>query len=275
MVRSSWVADSARAGRRLPVAGYVVDGVFVQKRTLAASFAGASAAASSTPVPPRRSNSDDDDKDGRVVAGGGKEAPDSCESIPQPLQGGPAYGRPLPGKTQCRVIDSRVKRKRQSESVPERVDAPSLGCDDALGDGSMVGDGFMAGNGSARKSLATWNSPTLPPDGQEAMPFSDVGTIASQQQQHHATDIVGPGVGSSRGSVKDFLESGQAGPAVDEKGDGRRSTSKPQGGRVAPLPTFDLPGVGVGGEAGRSTKNDPTFMETFFQKSRLHYIGVG
>lgn len=53
-----------------------------------------------------------------------------------------------------------------------------------------------------------------------------------------------------------------------------RARLKPDGagGAVAP---FELPDMGAAGESGRSTKDDPAFMKTFFQNSRLHFIGVG
>ncbi|CAM9347459.1 unnamed protein product, partial [Hapterophycus canaliculatus] len=56
VVRSAWLEDSARAGRKLPLADYMVDGIFVQKGTLTASF---SAAAAATPkkVPPSTTGS--------------------------------------------------------------------------------------------------------------------------------------------------------------------------------------------------------------------------
>ncbi|CAM9559652.1 unnamed protein product [Ectocarpus sp. 4 AP-2014] len=40
-------------------------------------------------------------------------------------------------------------------------------------------------------------------------------------------------------------------------------------------PPFELPEMGAAGEGGRSTKDDPAFMKTFFRNSRLHFIGVG
>ncbi|CAM9675855.1 unnamed protein product [Scytosiphon promiscuus] len=49
VVRSAWLEDSARARRKLPLADYMVDGIFVQKGTLAAAFSAASAGSASTP----------------------------------------------------------------------------------------------------------------------------------------------------------------------------------------------------------------------------------
>lgn len=51
---------------------------------------------------------------------------------------------------------------------------------------------------------------------------------------------------------------------------GGRDRGKPS----VPAP-FELPEMGAAGEGGRSTKDDPAFMKTFFRNSRLHFIGVG
>lgn len=58
-------------------------------------------------------------------------------------------------------------------------------------------------------------------------------------------------------------------------GDGDSSVRRPESARAPLPPPFEILGMGAAGEGGRSTKNDPKFMETFFQASRLHYIGVG
>lgn len=42
-----------------------------------------------------------------------------------------------------------------------------------------------------------------------------------------------------------------------------------------PLPWLETPGLAPPSERGRSTMNDPSFMKTFFKASRLHFIGVG
>lgn len=80
-----------------------------------------------------------------------------------------------------------------------------------------------------------------------------------------------------RGTPSDGVLEGSESPAVDEGteggGGGGRAVREP-GGAPGVSP-FELPDMGAAGESGRSTKDDPAFMKTFFQNSRLHFIGVG
>lgn len=72
---------------------------------------------------------------------------------------------------------------------------------------------------------------------------------------------------------------GAGGGSSDVSGSSGVSGSSVGGGGAAavgdhPFP-FELPEMGAAGEGGRSTKDDPEFMKTFFRNSRLHFIGVG
>lgn len=61
-----------------------------------------------------------------------------------------------------------------------------------------------------------------------------------------------------------------------EGGGGAHSSSALEGSSsLNSPPPFELPEMGAAGEGGRSTKDDPAFMKTFFRNSRLHFIGVG
>lgn len=284
VVRSAWLADSARAGRSLPVADYMVDGVFVQKRTLAACFAGASSSGNPThPSPSRSARNPDNGKDGQVVGADG----DTVD-----IHGVVHRARPLPGGlgndysegNPSRVFDSRGGCKRSFEGTC-KGDASVDGSASKVGSSSTARhestvDRIPGTCASSQGKEGTRGSLKLPPAGEQILTPSDqvreITPPSPQQQLLFATAISSADVDSGQGSVEGFPRNAQAVDAIESRsGERSNSSSKLKEAPVAILPPFELPEMGSAGEGARSTKNDPTFMETFFQKSRLHYIGVG
>lgn len=265
------MADSARAGRSLPVADYMVDGVFVQKRTLAACFAGASSSGNPAHLtqPPIDRNPEES-KDEQVFGADGDKV--DCRGVvhrarplPGALENGYSEGNP------SRVYDSRGGCKRSFGGVC-KGGTSKMGSDSTPRHESAV-DVISGACASSQVKHGTPRPSKLPSAGKQILTPSDQVqgiTSPSPPQQMLATAIST----SSVGLVGVLPRNAQAVRAIKDRR-GERSSSKPQEAPVATMPPFELPEMGSAGEGERSTKNDPTFMETFFQKSRLHYIGVG
>lgn len=280
VVRSAWVADSARAGRSLPVADYMVDGVFVQKRTLAACFAGASSSGNPTHLTPSRSDRNPDESKDEQVVGADGDKVDSRGVVhrARPLLG--ALEKGYSEANPSRVYDRRGGCKRSFEGVC-KGGASVNGSASKMGSGSTARHESTVDVISEACALSQGKHGTpgplkLPPAGKQILTPSDQVqgiTPPSPQQDMFATAISSSSVDSGQGTFEGFPRNAQAVRLIEDRR-GERSSSKPKT-PVAALPPFELPEMGSAGEEARSTKNDPTFMETFFQKSRLHYIGVG
>lgn len=292
MVRPSWVEDSARAGRKLPLAGYMVDGVFVQKRTLADSFA---TAATSTPKSPFASPTGSKERDQHKSK---RSLEKATESSSESRQQGRRAGS---GEKSVSGILTETRRGSGGGGG---------GMGDGIGgSGGSVGDekkfAAMPSPSKAQSSpFATTAAVSSPPSNkkQRAIPIPPSRpkeTATSPYRTLTSADIDLPpnSGGSSRGEANHGGAGGATGkqerrsidnkqkqesPGKDPKSDaGVREKQKATSARGKPVSDssffypFELPDMITAGEGGRTTNDDPTFMRTFFQNSRLHFIGVG
>lgn len=263
VVRSAWIVDSINAGRKLPTASYMVDGVLVQKSTLAASFA---AAASHTSA--------------QGLGIGGKAGDSGRERTDdQPRNDGDGAGVQPPRW----VLPDRSK----------------VGVDGRAETGSVSADGRSADKASANSSGGKMPSMAVKSPVAED-PSSAPRGRASANHQTPAPPILESGEGAVSAASGELAQaSGLEGRRSSSPGE--RPLENPWGEQPAER---EVGGVDAGGaesvvapervddgvpvppwmqcadvtdpsERSRSAGNDPTFMKTFFQASRLHYIGVG
>lgn len=260
VVRSAWVEDSARAGRKLALAEYMVDGVFVQKRTLAASFV---AAASPKPSSNARKIVDACSR-GSSSHGHGS----GSDGVPPVVGSGQQHRPSMPsadavGQARCTGGASGAASLRGGQASGVRGLRTGLtgsSCLDATGPGEpSVASGHVRRDGDA--SIA-------------APPITQPATPTKTPKSTSPLNRFGPGSGIEGGMDSGSALTGEARQSQVSAAGGERSRLKP-GGVDAGSPYFEIPSMGAAGEGGRSTKDDPTFMETFFKKSRLHFIGVG
>lgn len=248
VVRSSWVEDSAHAGRKLPVAEYMVEGVFVQKRTLAASFA--ATAAPRSPSEPRR----------------GKDEPSTIgRSQRQPLGREGMMPRDVPAAH---------KHSERSMSLSTAVSGPLADRNGAREGAFRGGDSKGGQELMARKATSALGAPARGEDGARAEPSARKPATSATKRPTTATlSGVDPAVAGGDDSRIDRLREDLEADAGEERGSTDRAPPKAES--VGDLPPFELHDMDAAGEGGRTTKDDPAFMKTFFQNSRLHYIGVG
>lgn len=252
--------DSARAGRKLALAEYMVDGVLVQKRTLAASFV---AAASPKPSPNAEKSVDGcfrgsssrghgSGSDGVPPVGGSgqqhRPSISSADAVGQASFTGGASGA------------ASLRGGRASGGHGLRTGLTGSSCLDATGPGEP-----SVASGHVRRGVDA--SIAAPPITQPATP-------ARTPKSTSPLNRFGPGSGIKGGMDSGSAPKGEARHSQVSTAGGERSRLKP-GGADAGSPYFEISGMGAAGEGGRSTKDDPTFMDTFFKKSRLHFIGVG
>lgn len=333
MVRSAWIEDSVRARRKLPVAAYMVDGVFVQKGTLAASFA---AAATPKKLPPQSSapsrkknglSSGGSMSSGKVRAssgGAGKSQSSHLAGTRPNGAGGPTAAADR-AATSCsdRFVDSRggvesngadggtgEERRRPGRGLEGTETAVAAGRSAEVGGTGPVvsrsslsvgsGGGSSGGGGDgapgAPLSLSMKDQPAV----DEQRP--DAAAVATQAPRAHASRSEGKHTpagdndsGNHRGTLtlkskggenwdeptvrpSNGSESGHGDGDGDSGGGSDGVGGEGRKGLAAAgdlPPPFELPEMGAAGEGGRSTKDDPAFMKTFFRNSRLHFIGVG
>ena len=313
----------------------MVEGIFVQKGTLAASFA-----ASATPkkLLPQSSSASSRAKSGLSSSGGSMSnskarASPGGAGNPRPSRmagtrpngtGGPTSAADrLATPLYDRHVDSHGGGNSSSADggMGERGQRPGrmlegTGSAFAAGKPSEVGEkgsvvpryplkvssGGESSNGGggdgsplAPLSRSTEEQPEVavekqPEDAAVAPPAPNVhansneGKHAPISDHENSSDISGTLPPKNGENNRDELT--LALPKDGESGDGDVGRSGKQqgvgvGGRKGPAaagdvpPPFELPEMGAAGEGGRSTKDDPAFMKTFFRNSRLHFIGVG
>ena len=322
VVRSAWVEDSVRARRKLPVAGYMVDGIFVQKGTLAASFAAAKAKSPSdntAAVEDGRSISSTTQRSQNRVSGGAGTvvspgyAPRNglSERSQDRVSGGAAglvvtpshasrhgsgfrsgVGPPAMSSGQSAYRDpSATKGAIRGSQEKGRLEptqgsmSSCAGVDEAeptQGHLSKLAavDTETRKTPSASDYRALWDGAPSLAASLLGRPASDAGAGPSSPPvfQPSASAVSGEGTPSEGllGDSEAFsaTESGGGGGGEGGGGGSGRAHLKPDGAGGA-VPPLELPDMGAAGESGRSTKDDPAFMKTFFQNSRLHFIGVG
>lgn len=334
VVRSAWIEDSIRARRKLPVAEYMVDGIFVQKGTLAASFA---AAATPKKLPPPSSGASGA-KGGPSSGGsmsrskGRMPSRGAAKSPPSHLAGTRPNGASKPNGAADRLstaLSDRLVASRGGEgsrSANSGVGEEELQTGLALGGAKTA---FAGGGGSSKvggKGPDVSRTPLKGGGGRDRDSSSDSARAAplplSTKEQRAvvgkrtedaavASPALHPRTSGNEGEhtpAGDIDNSDDCGKMVfkSKSGEGRDEPTLPQskdiesgdgdggsggaggggsgvgggGRRVSAAggehpPPFELPEMGAAGEEGRSTKDDPAFMKTFFRNSRLHFIGVG
>ena len=344
VVRSAWIKDSVRARRKLPVAEYMVDGIFVQKGTLAASFA---AAATPKKLPPRTPASASSRNKTGLCSGGstsGSKVRASSGGAGKSQPSRPAATRPigahgpddngaanrLATPSTDRLVDSRggggirsADRGMEQEGLrPGRgregmetafaegkssevggkgpaVSRTPLAASSAGGSGGCA-DGAQAPPFAppAQLSLSTKEQPaavenrlddaaaTTPAPRAYASGSDGKRTPADDKHNGRHRHTRGLESNSGEGRGEPTLPAPKDSKIGDGDGDGgagggSSSSGVGGGGAKGPavavdiLPPWELPDMGAAGEGGRSTKDDPAFMKTFFRNSRLHFIGVG
>ena len=342
VVKSAWIEDSARARRKLPLAHYMVDGIFVQKGTLAASFAAAATPKKSPPPSSAASEAQGGRFSGGSTASSSQGHASSRAEVTKPRPSHPARTN---ATATGRLADSRPRvstnaasrgvgeeaeyerRQRQTTmtwaegassggggNVPG-VSIPSI---DGGGGGGGSGGGLREDGSGARGSerdipAAHLTTPPMSVRGRQQRPAA-VESQPRQQNAAAATPLLpctsrrppedgddetptAPAAkggfesgGGKDGGERGLLlsnkpsEGGGDGGGVSGGSGGRKGKSKSSSnnnnaggdnGRCAAPAPFELPEMGAAGEGGRSTKDDPAFMKTFFRNSRLHFIGVG
>lgn len=218
VVRSAWVEDCVQARRKLPVAKYMVDGVFVQRRTLTDTFG-------ATPAP----------------ADGGLASP------PQKISSGTVAATP-------------VKAGVSNNPTPELHSYASV---------SPGGhrDGVLATNASTSKGRGDL-SPSRTPF-RKLQEFSTRSCAHEESLPDDDGEQPAPLVPRERKS-----ESKPENKARVTSADGKLTLVGANGEYAGYMEPQQLEEMGLMGEGGRTTKDDPEFMKTFFQYSRLHFIGV-
>eukprot|EP00752_Nemacystus_decipiens_P004206 g3844.t1 len=350
VVRSAWIEDSVQARRKLPVAEYMVDGIFVQKGTLAASFA---AAATPTKLPPQTSGSSRKERGlfpgDKITSSSSGSSSGSSSSKARASWGGAGKSQPsrlaatrpnsarvssngaggrLATPSSDRLVDSRggvgsgsVGRGTGGEGLRLRRGVEGTEAAFAVGKSSEVdgeepvvsrsllnvggGGGGGSSGGSDGASAAPLSNQTKeqpataekrPGNGALALPAPHAHAGGSDGKRTLAGGKDGGGNRDPR-RLKSKSGEGREDPTLpvpknSATGDGGGSSGGAGGsgsgggggggggrnGSAAagdPPPPFELPEMGAAGEGGRSTKDDPAFMKTFFRNSRLHFIGVG
>lgn len=250
--------DSARAGRKLPAAEYMVDGVFLQKRTLAASFA-----AAITRKPSSGSERETIALSASISAGrqasGGMAVP-SVFAPRCPVNGLSAKASAFQLADSCEARRAALRgiweRQEPGEESIDRtlpVDHPKVDCMPVSNTCTSTRDEDAAIAGATLRQPEIFRNKLLetpPLPGEPPVVFSGKNARSSR---------------SSEGLL--------TGAEKERKGSNKNKMETNDGG--GGLPPFELDGMGAAGEGGRTTKDDPAFMKTFFQKSRLHFIGVG
>lgn len=339
VVRSAWIEDSVRARRKLPVAEYMVDGIFVQKGTLAASFA---AAATPKKLPPQASASPSSRKKSGLSSGGstssnkvrassggaGKSQPSRLAATSPNGASGPnnnyyAADR-LATPSSDRVVDipgggGGGSADRGMGEEGRRPGRGLEGTETALAVGKSsevsekrpavstaplnVGGGGDGGGGDGAPTAPLALSAKEQPAAVETR--SDDTAVATPAPHAHASGSGSEGKRTPAGD-KDNASHRDTRRLEPKSGDGHDEPTQPVpkgsvtgggdggsgsagggsngvggGGPKGPAaavdipPPLELPDMGAAGEGGRSTKDDPAFMKTFFRNSRLHFIGVG
>lgn len=338
VVRSAWIEDSVRARRKLPVAEYMVDGIFVQKGTLAASFA---AGATPKKLPPPSSSSSRRTSDlssgdsmcsskARASSEGAGESQlsrlvgtrpndtsgpnggavvrlttpsshrhmdsrsggDSSSADHGVSEGGRRPGRGLKG------TETAVAARKSTEVGAKGPVVSTAPSNVGSGGGSSHGGGGLDAAPAAPLLRSAKEQPAVAVRKQ----LDDVA-VATPAPHTHASGKAGKrtpsgdnGNGKHRGTLRLYPTSGEnrdeptlprSKDSEDGDGDGGAggagggSNGFGVGGHKGATaegevpPWFELPEMGAAGGGGRSTKDDPAFMKTFFRNSRLHFIGVG
>lgn len=276
-----------KAGRKLPTASYMVEGVFVQKSTLAASFAASGGGPSSRSAR---------DGEGSASTRKGKGLPavvgDNGSSV-QPRHSQSRFvsqSHPKPAENPGPVSARGV-------SVVENARSGGLGVSSGAPSGSTGGSGvsqhdlgrspdgvdmsnddvtFFPSEASAKSVDRFGATPSLYPiPGAEpaASTKDPSGTHGTQHSSSSPRLYQSEAMGEKSRPASVTKSASPTTDVGDE--DLPPASHHDRSGPGAPLPWLELPGMGDAGERGRSTLNDPTFMETFFKASRLHFIGVG
>lgn len=284
VVRSAWVEASAQAGRKLPISEYMVDGVFVQKRTLAASFAAAAkspkprplknAGKSTDGLPHSSSSSGSSSNRGRASGGDGLPPP-SVAAGRQHKRSMSAAG--VCGKGKATSTGGTSGAASLGSGQSSRGYGPCTGLSTSSLDCARPGEASVASVHVGPRSSGVVGSTSLA--ARSVTRTVVASSIMPPSMASPLSRVVGSGTGIEEGGKdsgnilegKEATERGQVSPA-GVGGEHRRL--KPDGVDVG-SGYLELPGMGAAGEGGRSTKDDPRFMETFFKNSRLHFIGVG
>ncbi|CAM9509641.1 unnamed protein product, partial [Laminaria digitata] len=349
VVRSAWVEDSVRAGRKLPVAGYMVEGIFVQKGTLAASFAAAKAklpsdntgrgikdgcsisstinntensqdwvsgGAGAVMSPTHASRHGPTERSQERVSGGAGAvmSPTHASTRHGPTEGsqervsggagavmspthastrhGPSFrssvGSPTAPTGQIAYRGppaNKGVRGGQKRGRPEPTQGSVSSC--AAVDGAKATPGglsmFDAVGGQAGKMPSATSdnrafrdhAPSLASSASQLATDAAAGPSSPLVSQASAFTVSGEGTPSEGLLEESEAFSVTGGGGGDGSGGGGQARLKTDDAGGGVPPPFELPDMGAAGESGRSTKDDPAFMKTFFQNSRLHFIGVG
>lgn len=316
----------------------MVDGIFVQKGTLAASFA---AAATPKKLPPPSSAASRAkigiSSGGRIInsksrapsGGAAKSQPSHLTGTrPNGTSGPNAAADRLSTASSDRLVDScgREGSSSAGRGMGEEGRRPGLtleGAETAFAAGESVkaggkwpgvsmallnGGGGGGGNGGASSdgdpaaplSLYVKKQPTAAGDGPSdaaAAPPASSARVSGNEGEHTPAGDNDNGNGNDRDTLRfkskigegrdepklppskehecgdsDGGSGGAGGGSSDVGWRGYRGGAATAGDHPPP---FELPDMGAAGEGGRSTKDDPAFMKTFFRNSRLHFIGVG
>lgn len=239
----------------------MVDGVFVQKRTLAASFASAA-----TPKPPSDYDRRNDERSFTGSGGGqGQSAGGACV----PRSAAPGHQDSGGNDPSAVVCSDRSSDDREVANVASRAAAKGKGKGKPV-EGTRVTP--PVGDSGEDETLKGGDGPQVMPSEEKKRTVSSGrrATISPLYRVDPPAALAHRGEGTGSGGGLD--ESPGIGAEGKHEGD-ERPLSKPGDEEI--IPPWEIPGMGAAGEGGRSTRDDPTFMKTFFHKSRLHFIGVG